>query len=297
MIGETLDSVLAQNYQNWECIVVDDGSSDNTDAVMKEYTKKDTRFKYYHRTKEYLSGGNGARNYGFKKSKGEYIKWFDSDDLMHPDLLKMQINNITTSKSDITMCEFSTFNQKKIVNRFQNKIDEDRILQDFILKKIKINLPVILFGKNFIKDIKFDETLRKSQDLDFIYKVLKLKPKSSFLKLSLCSFRLHSDRISSLYRNFDQKTLISSINVKKTILFNEYEVFNEYEKKEILNQYLSEVKSLLYGLKFSLFFKYLNYLRDRSILNARQYYIIVLKLNILVVRELTLRNLKKLYRL
>ena len=56
LIGETLDSVLAQTYQNWECIIVDDGSSDDTDEVIGEYVKKDNRFKYYHRPDEHLPG-------------------------------------------------------------------------------------------------------------------------------------------------------------------------------------------------------------------------------------------------
>lgn len=77
LIGETLDSVLAQTYTNWECIIVDDGSSDNTDEVVGAYVKKDNRFKYYHRPDEHLPGGNGARNFGFKMSQGEYVNWLD----------------------------------------------------------------------------------------------------------------------------------------------------------------------------------------------------------------------------
>ena len=73
LIGETLDSVLAQTYQHWECIIVDDGSSHNTDRVVSEYVKKDSWFKYYHRPDEHLPGGNGARNYGFKMSQGKFI--------------------------------------------------------------------------------------------------------------------------------------------------------------------------------------------------------------------------------
>lgn len=91
LIGETLDSVLAQTYQNWECIIVDDGSSDNAEEVVRSYVKKDSRFKYYHRPEEHLSGGNGARNYGFKMSQGEYVNWFDSDDLMVPEKLEEQL--------------------------------------------------------------------------------------------------------------------------------------------------------------------------------------------------------------
>lgn len=73
LIGETLDSVLAQTYKNWECIIVDDGSSDNSDEIIDECVKKDARFKYYQRPDEHLPGGNGARNYGFRMSRGTKV--------------------------------------------------------------------------------------------------------------------------------------------------------------------------------------------------------------------------------
>ena len=80
-IGETLESVIAQTYENWECIVVDDGSTDYTDELMEYYCKKDTRIQYHHRPDIKPRGANACRNYGFGVSKGEYINWFDSDDL------------------------------------------------------------------------------------------------------------------------------------------------------------------------------------------------------------------------
>src|SRR5690606_10638879 len=80
LISETLDSVLAQTYTNWECIVVDDGSSDNTDELLRTYCDKDDRFKYFHRPDTHRPGGNGARNYGLDNAKGDYITFLDSDD-------------------------------------------------------------------------------------------------------------------------------------------------------------------------------------------------------------------------
>ena len=88
LIGETLDSILAQTYSDWECIIVDDGSTDNTHEIVTAYQKKDARFQFDHRPTDRLSGGNAARNYGFKISKGNFIQFFDSDDIMEPDHLE-----------------------------------------------------------------------------------------------------------------------------------------------------------------------------------------------------------------
>src|SRR5690606_34809029 len=92
LISETLDSVLAQTYTNWECIVVDDGSTDATEALLHDYMEKDKRFQYHKRPVNHLPGGNGARNYGFNQSQGEFIQWFDSDDLMVSEKLELQVN-------------------------------------------------------------------------------------------------------------------------------------------------------------------------------------------------------------
>lgn len=78
-LPETLDTVLAQTYQNWECIIVDDGSPDNTAEVAKTYQAKDARFNYVRKENGGLAS---ARNYGIQHSSGEYILPLDSDDLI-----------------------------------------------------------------------------------------------------------------------------------------------------------------------------------------------------------------------
>ncbi len=68
LIGETLDSILAQTYTNWECIVVDDGSTDETDSLLAAYCAKDKRFQYQHRLSDRPKGANACRNYRFIKN-------------------------------------------------------------------------------------------------------------------------------------------------------------------------------------------------------------------------------------
>lgn len=90
LLIETLESVKNQTYNNWECIIVDDGSTDNTENLVAEYISKDTRFKFFKRPECHSFGGNGARNFGFIQSTGEYVKWLDSDDLITSEILEIE---------------------------------------------------------------------------------------------------------------------------------------------------------------------------------------------------------------
>ena len=83
LLEETLQSILKQTYTKWECIIVDDGSTDNTEKIVEKYIKSDSRIQYYKRPETRKKGANSCRNYGFKLAKGEYINWFDSDDEMY----------------------------------------------------------------------------------------------------------------------------------------------------------------------------------------------------------------------
>jgi glycosyltransferase involved in cell wall biosynthesis len=78
-ISETLDSLLAQSYQNWECTIVDDGSTDNTREVIAHYLSRDRRFSSIRQANR---GASGARNTGLRSAQGKYIKFLDADDLL-----------------------------------------------------------------------------------------------------------------------------------------------------------------------------------------------------------------------
>lgn len=87
-LPETLDSVLAQTYPNWECIIVNDGSPDNTEEIAKQYCNKDERFKYLWQRN---SGVSVARNNGIALSKGDFLQFIDSDDVLELDKLNQQV--------------------------------------------------------------------------------------------------------------------------------------------------------------------------------------------------------------
>ncbi len=200
LIGETLDSVLAQTYQNWECIVVDDGSSDNTDEVLATYVQKDARFKYYHRPEDHLPGGNGARNYGFKISQGEYVNWFDSDDLMVPEKIEMQLKDLNLLCSDISISQCSKFSNitSDINGLMSNEIYSEDILVDFIKREIKFFTPAVVIKKEFLKKhtLFFDEELKAAQEWEFFSRLLFFNPNISHISKPLTLVRAHEGSMS-----------------------------------------------------------------------------------------------------
>jgi len=87
-IRETLDSLAAQTFENWECIVVDDGSTDNTPEVVKAYAAKDDRVRYLRQENARQAA---ARNNGVRNSTGKYFQFLDADDLLEPRKLERQV--------------------------------------------------------------------------------------------------------------------------------------------------------------------------------------------------------------
>lgn len=198
LISETLDSILLQTYKNWECIIIDDGSTDDTDFLLDNYTKKDDRFQYYKRPKERPKGPNSSRNFGFEISKGEYLKWFDSDDLMHTNLLENQIKVI----NDITECIVCKvvhydFQNDKFLK--ENKIYSDNLIEDYLVGKIAFYISGPLWKRSFINKQKelFDETIKNLDDWDFNLRMLYQEPSIIYLEEALIQYRVHEASLSN----------------------------------------------------------------------------------------------------
>lgn len=174
LIGETLESVLAQTYQHWECIVVDDGSTDGTDKVLAHYMAKDPRFQYHHRPKDRLAGGNAARNYGLEVSKGEYIQWFDSDDLMLPTKLECQLGYFLDHGGEVHICQgqfFETHNHKKVVmgNLWPEKFPSSHtnILDALILESLRWPICAAIWSRKAAHFNLWNEKLLAAQEWTF----------------------------------------------------------------------------------------------------------------------------------
>ena len=101
IIGRTLDCIASQTFTEWECIVVDDFSTDNTRRLIEEYEQKDGRFHYM--LNERKKGAQGARNTGINHAVSEWLWLMDSDDLVHNDFLE-KMYGVVTDKIDVVTC-------------------------------------------------------------------------------------------------------------------------------------------------------------------------------------------------
>lgn len=266
LIGETLDSVLTQNYSNWECIVVDDGSADNTAAVLEKYLAKDSRFKYFERPKNRLKGGNAARNYGFEVSRGKYVQWFDSDDIMFPDYLQKRMKIFDNyPDTHAVFCAFTYFDENGVQNRVANKSFNGNIIEELKDKRISFSPLSYILKKEILNNIRFDEKLRRAQDLDFFFRVFTTLKNINIRHTSevLFKVRKHHNAISSKEDKSGLK-LNSRFIVNSRIL----NYFNKIQHEKAIYKYkkqcLIDLKRLLdnknYGLVINniLDFKYFN---------------------------------------
>lgn len=164
-LGEALDSLLAQSYNNWECIIVNDGSHDNTEEVALNYCTQNKKFKYFHKEN---GGHSSARNFGVRHSLGEYILPLDADDIISENYIKTAVQKIE-----------SDTNIKIVTGQVQHfgHVDEKFVMPQYTLKSyLQFNYISIscLFRKDdFNKANGFDESMRFFEDWDLFIKILK----------------------------------------------------------------------------------------------------------------------------
>lgn len=251
LIEETLDSVLAQTYTNWECIIIDDNSTDNTSDVLNPYLK-DKRFHFHIRPPERKKGANSCRNFGFELSSGEFVKWFDSDDIMLPDFLRNQITHLETDKKlDFCVCLSETFiegTSETFVNK-ANRTPSYDIISAYLFKNHYFLTAAPLWRKEFLKhnNLSFDEELSNSDESDFHFRALILKPKYYYAEDILYKVRRGNTSVTQ-----DEKNILNSL-YSKVRFFKKVELeidkIDLIDKKKIYNYLLSRQLNLFYEIR------------------------------------------------
>jgi glycosyltransferase involved in cell wall biosynthesis len=226
LIIETLDSVLQQTFANWECIIIDDRSTDNSENVINNYIKKDNRFRFYKRNANSRKGANTCRNLGIQISKGEYILFLDSDDILNKNCLKRRVEVIEEYNTDFVIFDTSVYNfnkknvEKKSINKDPIFEMNDSYLLLFLRYEIPWTIMSVLWKKKVFYEYSFDENLLRLQDVDFHLRVL-FEEKFKFKRVF---------EIDNYYRVNNQKFVIEEF---VTIILKSFLIFMKKHSSQI----------------------------------------------------------------
>ena len=205
LIDKAINSVLSQTYQDYEIIVVDDASTDNTKEVVKDFT--DSRISYiFHTNNLDISA---ARNSGIKASQGKYIALLDSDDEWLPEKLDKQINKFEKESLKIGVIYTGSYYIDEKGNQIRKvhvPIKEGYIYEDLLRAGGYLCLSSTLIKRECFKKVGlFDENLPPCEDLDMWIRIAKYY-KFSYIKDLLVATRIHNNQITN-----DSEALIEGI--------------------------------------------------------------------------------------
>ena len=229
-LGETIKSVQEQTYENWECLVVDDGSTDYTEELVEFFLNKDSRIKYYKRPDMWAKGANSCRNFGFKKSRGEYIQWLDSDDIISSEKLESQIKCLLKNDADLATCKwgrFYQFSDAYVITDLREYQDFDSSLEFFeTLAESKGFFPVhtyLLKREVIEKAGGWLSFLNINQDGEFMTRMIINSNKICFSNTGVAYYRFSQKEGASVY-NTRQKVenLINSWRIIEAYLTVKY---------------------------------------------------------------------------
>lgn len=215
-IGKTIESVLNQTYQNWEMIIVDDASKDNTEEVVSTY--KDERIKYI--KLEENGGAAKARNRAMEEAKGNYMAFVDSDDLWKSDKLEKQIKYMKENNYNFCCTAYEQIdeegNKLDRIIKTKKKADYNRILLDCPVGNSTVMYNVDKLGKFEVPNI------RKRNDDALWLQILKKEKYIYGMDEVLMEYRIRQNSISSnkldlvkyhwyLYREIEHLSVIRSV--------------------------------------------------------------------------------------
>ena len=188
ILPKAVESILRQTYKNFELIIVDDGSSDNTCEVVKGFN--DDRVVYVHQEN---AGACVARNNGIDHARGEYIAFQDSDDVWHEDKLEKQLTTLRNTGADVVFCRMNRMSDGKNVGLVSDYFHEGFLSKEELPMSIGTQT---LMGKSAVfKQEKFDSEMPRFQEFEMLVRVQR-----SFsiycMEEPLADYHLQNDSIS-----------------------------------------------------------------------------------------------------
>lgn len=234
-IAETIDSVIAQTYSNWELIIVNDGSTDNTLRVIENYLNKDKRISFI---TKHNTGVSDTRNTGITKAKGEFIAFLDADDVWLPNNLEKKTDCLIKN-TDIDFVFSNMFQaDKDLQNRtFAPEGKDTNILEDLLLWNGEVipgpSSNLLVRKKCLDTGIRFDKRLTTIADQNFTVQ-LAAKFSGKLLKENLWVYRVLPGSMSKSLQVMEQDSLATYAIYKEHNYFKS----GSFKRKCFSNMYL-----------------------------------------------------------
>ena len=244
-IKESIDSVLLQTYKDWELLIINDGSTDNTQLIIDSYVEKDSRIKCFFQK----NGKQGkARNLGIENAKGNYIAFLDSDDIMFPHRLRYQLDLILNTESDMVFNDAYKFEKDPLAEKRTTFFVSNHIYLGneafyLLLKRNVIPMLTVLVKKSVVEEVgrfTINDFYQNAEDYHLWLKILKYGKKITSDDTIVGAYRIHSNSgtfydtlsvsevlfiLASFYTDKDEVSLFQE-------MFNRYiDVFIKEAKK------------------------------------------------------------------
>jgi glycosyltransferase involved in cell wall biosynthesis len=204
-LTEAINSILQQKYTNFELIIVDDGSFDNSYTICKKYAEVDARIHLFQFSNQ---GSQIARNIGLDKATGEYIAFVDADDMVYPDIYSAQIAAIEESGADLSVCGFTKENANDVkteeIARYTCYDDQAEITDVIFASSDKVYkgggyLWNKVYTKRILENEKFNEKINMGEDALFNINLIKKIKRLCAIDATLYFYRLNSNGLTKTH--------------------------------------------------------------------------------------------------
>ena len=215
-LRQCLDSIMNQTYQNFECLLINDGSPDNSADICREYVSKDSRFRYFEKEN---GGVSSARNLGIECSGGAYITFIDSDDWVDSDYLEVLYTTLLEEGADITVSTYKQFNIKDncfYFHAFQRGYDKKIFTSPELIDNLQLlssfdhsygSSSNKLVKSRQLKTIRFNEKTTLGEGMEFWYKLYLISDKIVYVNKDTYIYRTNNDE----YKHFELEKIRSDI--------------------------------------------------------------------------------------
>lgn len=191
-LPKCIDSILSQTYQNWELLLIDDGSPDNSGRICDEYAAKDERIRVFHKKN---GGVSSARNLGLDYAEGGYVMFVDSDDWLSNDCLEVCVYEVEKNKLDALQFGFTSItenNEKRLVKNPSSILDGEQYIK---LNNFNVCVGGGVYKREIIEEYKlrFPEELKLAEDQIFVLSFFKHAQRIKYIDKAMYYYLQRAD--------------------------------------------------------------------------------------------------------